>query len=291
MENVLCDINSTKTYSMPQIGSSAPKTSVLNPSKNIMSQPKLRYIPIVPKETPPKETSNSSGAMSEMSPGPSSKNTNVDNGNNETATNIQTTSRKEAEKGRKKSIKSNKNAITDPLRNGTLQNKNSKHDKTSSPIKILPKDEASITTQYRLPQKVVPSDCEETEDPPQISILDEAMEVCGILNENSSSEVTMVDGVIPIKGSVLKDAMQVKLNSSNLQMSKVPASNADAESTLSKQGLRGDQNDSFLKERSCANSNKDDDSGNTDCGQGIICILIVMIGFFYFWAIILFNIL
>lgn len=261
---------------MPQIGSSAMTKSVQNSSKNILSQPKLRYIPIVPKESPPKDTLNSLRATSEMGLRLSSENTTVANGNHEKATNIQTISRKEAEKGRKKSIKSNKNVIAHTMRNEAVQRQNINHDKPSSPIKILPKDGASATTQYRLPQEKAQSDCEETEDAPQISILDEAMEVCGILNENSSSEVIMVDGVIPIKGSDLKDAMQITMNSSNLQIYKAPSSNADAESTLLNQGLRSDLNESYLKEVPCNNGNKNEDSRSIDGGQGNLCILVVI---------------
>ena len=266
--NNLCENNSSTAYSMPQFNSTMTKP-VQNDSKIISSEPKPRYTPIMPKQSP-NDTFYGSGAIGLNSISKSNK---LAKGNYEKDTNGQSTLKKEAEKCRKKSTKS-KNITNEHIRTDEVQNKNSKNDKSLSPIKILPKDPASASTEYRFRPEIVESDCDGTEDPPQISILDEAMEVCGILNENSPSDGIMVDGVIPIKGSVLKDALRIETNSGKLQVCKAPSTNSEGVYASSNQGTSMVQN--IANERLCHSVKEDKDLGPIDCGgQGKLAFVIL----------------
>ena len=91
----------------------------------------------------------------------------------------------------------------------------------------------------RIQPKPVPSTKAETDpnlqragDPPQISILDEAMEAWGIDGENSAAGYTMVDGIMPMKGSDLKDMINMNMNPTDSANFHIPATYIDQTSDV-----------------------------------------------------------
>ena len=86
----------------------------------------------------------------------------------------------------------------------------------------------------RIQPKPVPSTKAETDpnlqragDPPQISILDAAMEAWGIDGENSAAGYTMVDGIMPMKGSDLKDVINMNMNPTDTANFHIPTTYID----------------------------------------------------------------
>ena len=73
---------------------------------------------------------------------------------------------------------------------------------------------------------------QKSEDPPQISILDEAMEAWGIDGEHSAAGYTMVDGIMPMKGSDLKDMINMNMNPTDSANFHIPATYIDQTSDV-----------------------------------------------------------
>ena len=169
--NVLV-INSSN--SMPKLVCSSNTSLVDLPCKDVAQEPKSRYKPIVPKQSTLTNTIN--GNITPKS-GNIALNCNVLKTNVEDNENWKVQSKKSSAK---KSLR-----ISSKSLNGeNIFAKNIKPDKALAPVKILPKIEKNPTdscqvtsTQHRNGQQF--------DKPAQINILDEAMEVSGILDGKS----------------------------------------------------------------------------------------------------------
>ena len=262
-------MSTIQKYSMPQLGSTQTASLIHYPSKEPLPEPKPRFVPIVPKLPALNDPVNVSGLSKSENIGSSSINSNATFDVNNRCGNIESPLKMKGVKVSKKSTKSHGKT---PHNDGelTVANKNYEtfknyeHEKSIAPVKILPKNDSKATVQTQISPKVVQT------DPPQISILDEAMEVCGISIENSTAHDNMVDGIMPIKGSVLKQAVQVQVTTSNVLTSEAPtiSINQQPNYMLGGEEFVKRKNDN-LKEQQCQNNvqNKEQISNVFDQGM------------------------
>ena len=180
---------------------------------------KSRFVPIIPKPPLVPSVLSSDAATREV-------NTKISIKNDKSAINNSKLFKNEQPK--KESDRSKKNAKQTP-KNVSLESKFLSESKSQN------KPNTSYTTiRPRIQPKPVQSTKAETdpnlqrsEDPPQISILDEAMEAWGIDGENSAAGYTMVDGIIPMKGSDLKDVINMNMNSTDTANFHIPTTYID----------------------------------------------------------------
>ena len=211
--NNLCKMDLVQTFSMPQVV--CPTVSKVTHSLENVSDPKPRYIPIVPKQSPPSnDRLNNAVSTKSSNRAISPKSCTVTRNSIEYGTKHQGPSKREGEGARKKYTKSNNiqklTNTSKPL--PERKERNSNLDKLCAPVPILPKPDVEDSMALKTTSGETKLVSALSEHAPQISILDEAMEVCGILNDSSGAEDMMVDGVMPLKGSVLKKAMQIKID-------------------------------------------------------------------------------
>ena len=170
--NTSTALNVVNAISMPKLICNSNTNFVEVPIKDIAVEPKSRYKPIVPKQ---QLVNNSSNCNASSLAGIGSDNNTLKAKNKKHA--VKSTGNKDAKSTFEQ--KSNEKAFE----------RSHMQEKTIIPVKILPKTEAIIirecqtsSNEQRRGQK--------SNNSYQISILDEAMEVSGILNENSKVEST-----------------------------------------------------------------------------------------------------
>ena len=172
--NVLV-INSSN--SMPKLVCSSNTSLVDLPCKDVAQEPRSRYKPIIPKQSTLTNTINCNKTPKF---GNVALNSNISKTHVEDNENLKVQSKKSSAK---KSLKTSSKSL-----NGeNIFAKNIKQDKAMTPVKILPKIETNPTdgcqvssNQHRNGQRF--------DKPPQINILDEAMEVSGILDGKSNGD-------------------------------------------------------------------------------------------------------
>lgn len=160
------------TISMPKLICNSNTNFVEMPIKNIAVEPKSRYKPIVPKQ-PLANHSSDCNASSLASSG--------DDNNTLKAKNKKHAVKLAGNKDVKSTYgqKSHEKAFE----------RSHRQEKTTIPVKILPKTEAITMRECQTPSNEARIG-HKSNNSHQISILDEAMEVSGILNENSKVEST-----------------------------------------------------------------------------------------------------
>ena len=133
------------------------------------------------------------------------------------------------EQPKKESDRFKKNAKQTP-KNASLESKFLSESKSQN----IKTNTSYTKNRPRIQPKPVPSTKAETDpnlqrsgDPPQISILDEAMEAWGIDGENSAAGYTMVDGIMPMKGSDLKGVINMNMNTLDTANFHIPTTYID----------------------------------------------------------------
>ena len=196
LANVSICLKTCSANSMPTISYSSSTDQVEKPNKCTISEPKSRYIPIVPKQL-----SSSNSVITPKAVDMIFNSNNFSSNGDGDCNNLLSQLKKDS---RKKSIKTNTKPLKERKNQEVACDKYYKQEKSSVPVRILPKIERLSTEQCQISSNIM-RDTHNLDNPPQISILDEAVEMAGILNENSESEDIMVDGVLPSKGSGSKN--------------------------------------------------------------------------------------
>ena len=204
---------------IPIVRSPTMSKSQVFSNKEQMPEGKSRFVPIIPKPPLVPSLSSSDGASREVNIETSIK-------NDKSATNDSKLFKNEALK--KESDRFKKNAKQTP-KNVALESKFLRESKKQN---IKPN--TSYTKNPRIQPKPVQSPKAQADpnpqrsgDPPQISILDEAMEAWGIDGENSAAGYTMVDGIMPMKGSDLKDVINMTVNATDTANFHLPTTYID----------------------------------------------------------------
>ena len=189
-------------------------------NKEQVPEGKSRFVPIIPKPPLVPSVLSSDAATREVNIKMSIK-------NDKSA--INDSKLLKNEQPRKESDRYKKNAKQTP-KNVTLESKFQSESKRQN---IKP-NTSYTKIRPRIQPKPVPSTKAETDpnlqrsgDPPQISILDEAMEAWGIDGEHSAAGYTMVDGIMPMKGSDLKDMINMNMNPTDSANFHIPTTYID----------------------------------------------------------------
>ena len=189
-------------------------------NKEQVPEGKSRFVPIIPKPPLVPSVLSSDAATREVNIKMSIKNDKSAINDSKLLKNEQP--RKESDRYKKHAKQTPKNVTLESKFQSESKRQNIKPN--TSYTKIRP----------RIQPKPVQSTKAETDpnlqrsgDPPQISILDEAMEAWGIDGENSAAGYTMVDGIMPMKGSDLKDVINMNMNPTDSANFHIPTTYID----------------------------------------------------------------